>query len=78
MRISLGGQRSLQLRNRIATDVEEGGEYLIQEIANVLTHDDKNYVTSAGVAFRNDHTPTAVRIAVNRAAEESKKSSSDN
>ena len=76
--LSFGNGRSLESRSRIAIDsLEEHGEYAIGEFANVTTHNDVNYVTSVGLAFRNDSIPATVRVDMAKAEEARRKKSDE-
>ena len=77
MKVGIGKGRHIQLRARDAQDLLDGGVYSIGEIASTQDVNDREYATSVGIAFRNDHIPTDELVKHRKAAEAAKAKKSD-
>ena len=70
VKLKLGNDRSLQLRSRLAKDLEDDrGIYAIGEVALVRDVNSNDYVTAGGLAFRNDDIPVDQIVEHNKARE---------
>ena len=70
MKLKLRGVHSIQLRSRLAKDIDdERGVYAIGEVAHVRSINDNDYATSVGLGFRHDDIPIEEIVEHNKARE---------